>query len=107
MVLRNFEGVITTYPEPENYISGKADDYFNSIYPMEGYKSPIGINGLLNESKSSLVPEGLNRLDRRENYVTNPEHKSLKDLREKRDALKEKKYQAQLKKMEKAESSDE
>jgi lysine 2,3-aminomutase len=31
-VLRNFEGVITTYPEPENYIAGCADDYFNKIY---------------------------------------------------------------------------
>ena len=32
-VLRNFEGVITTYPEPENYIPGRADEYFKGIYP--------------------------------------------------------------------------
>ena len=32
-VLRNFEGVITTYPEPEQYTPGLADDYFKGVYP--------------------------------------------------------------------------
>ena len=51
-VLRNFEGVITTYPEPENYIPGLAEDYFKEIYPdMEEKRSNIGISGLLNDSQ--------------------------------------------------------
>ena len=33
VVLRNFEGVITTYPEPESYIPGRAEGYFKEIYP--------------------------------------------------------------------------
>jgi lysine 2,3-aminomutase len=33
VVLRNFEGVITTYPKPENYVPGKAEDYFKNVYP--------------------------------------------------------------------------
>lgn len=32
VVLRNFEGVITTYPEPESYIPGRAEGYFKEIY---------------------------------------------------------------------------
>jgi lysine 2,3-aminomutase len=98
-VLRNFEGVITTYPEPENYAPGLADDYFKGIYPdMEEKRSDIGIAGLMNDKQFNLVPEGLKRMNRRENYVTNPEHASLKNQREKRDQLKEKKFQAQQKK---------
>jgi lysine 2,3-aminomutase len=31
VVLRNFEGVITSYPEPENYVPGRADDYFQDL----------------------------------------------------------------------------
>ena len=31
------------------------------------------------------MPKGLKRLERREQYETNPEHTSLKDNREKRD----------------------
>ncbi|MDM5453286.1 hypothetical protein [Peribacillus simplex] len=27
-VLRNFEGAITTYPEPEHYTPGLVDDYW-------------------------------------------------------------------------------
>lgn len=98
-VLRNFEGVITTYPEPENYTPGLADDYFKEIYPnAEEKRSDIGISGLLNDTEFNLVPKGLKRLDRRAEYETNPKHTSLKDNREKRDQLKEKKFQAQLKK---------
>jgi lysine 2,3-aminomutase len=58
VVLRNFEGVITSYPEPQNYQAGRAD------------------------------------------YHTNPEHSSLKDKRDKRDELKEKKYKFEQEKNE-------
>jgi lysine 2,3-aminomutase len=100
VVLRNFEGVITTYPEPENYVPGRAEDYFKTIYPdMEEKHSNTGIASLMNESQFNLVPEGLSRLNRRQQYNQNPEHQTLKDRREKRDELKEKKFQAQQKKI--------
>jgi len=96
VVLRNFEGVITSYPEPQNYIPGKAEDYFKSVYPeYEKYKSNIGISAVMNDSKFNLVPEDLNRLNRRQKYQEDQSHTSLKDKREKRDELKEKKFQAQ------------
>jgi lysine 2,3-aminomutase len=53
----------------------------------------------MNESQFNLVPEGLSRLKRRQQYIQNPEHQTLKDRREKRDELKEKKFQAQQKKI--------
>ncbi|MBD1379049.1 hypothetical protein IC621_02295 [Bacillus sp. IB182487] len=96
VVLRNFEGVITSYPEPENYVAGKADDYFNEIYEdADGKASTIGISGLYTDSHFNLVPEGISRISKRKNYEVDPAHTSLKDKREKRDELKEKKYQAQ------------
>ena len=99
VVLRNYEGVITTYPEPEHYVPGRAEDYFKHIYPdMEEKCSNIGIASLMNESQFSLVPEGLTRLNRRQQYQQNPNHQTLKDKREKRDELKEKKFQSQQKK---------
>lgn len=99
MVLRNFEGVITTYPEPENYEPGKADDFFGQVYPDYMKKdSKIGISGLMNDHLYNLVPQGLNRLERRHTYMDNPKHSSLKDKREKRDQLKEKKYMAEQQK---------
>lgn len=98
-VLRNFEGVITTYPEPEHYTPGRADEYFKGLYPdVVDKQSDIGIAGIMNDKQLNLVPKGLKRMNRREEYVTNPDHASLKNQREKRDLLKEKKFQAQQKK---------
>lgn len=101
VVLRNFEGVITTYPEPENYVPGRAEGYFKKTYPdMDEKKSNVGIAALMNDQQFNLVPEGLARLDRREKYESDPAHSSLKDKREKRDELKEKKFKAQQTKQE-------
>lgn len=97
VVLRNFEGVITSYPEPEHYVAGQADAYFNEIYE-EKQEPAIGITALFEDEARSFTPENLSRMKRREAYETNPEHDTLKNKREKRDELKEKKYQAQLKK---------
>ena len=36
----------------------------------------------MNDKQFNLVPEGLKRMNRRENYITNPEHASLKNQRE-------------------------
>ena len=99
VVLRNFEGVITSYPEPENYVPGRAEDYFKKVYPdYEKKKSNVGIAALMNDSKFNLVPDDLQRLDRRKKYETEPGHSSLKDKREKRDQLKERKFQAEQRK---------
>lgn len=96
VILRNFEGVITSYPEPENYVQGKAEEYFKEVYPeYEKYKSNVGISAVMNESKFNLIPKDLQRLDRRHKYQKDPKHSSLKDKREKRDELKEKKFQAE------------
>lgn len=98
-VLRNFEGVITTYPEPENYVAGRADEYFNGIYQSHDMKpTKTGISGLLNDEQFNLVPDSLERYDRRQSFQQSPTYSTLKEKREKRDELKEKKYQAQLKK---------
>jgi lysine 2,3-aminomutase len=48
----------------------------------------------MNDKQSNLVPEGLTRINRRQDYEQNPVHTTLKDKREKRDELKEKKYKA-------------
>jgi lysine 2,3-aminomutase len=96
VVLRNFEGVITSYTEPENYVPGRADDYFKEIYnDHEKYKSNVGIAAVMNDCKFNLITEDLNRLNRRQKYQEDQSHSSLKDKREKRDELKEKKFQAQ------------
>ncbi|MBE4910058.1 lysine 2,3-aminomutase [Bacillus luteolus] len=93
VVLRNFEGVITSYLEPQNYVAGRAEGYFKSVYPEnEKYKSNVGISAVMNDSKFNLVPEGLKHLDRRNKYEEDPSHASLKDKREKLDELKEKKF---------------
>lgn len=98
-VLRNFEGVITTYPEPENYIAGRADDYFKEIYPKHDLNpSKTGISSLLNDEQFNLVPNSLERYNRRQSFQQNPTYSTLKDKREKRDELKEKKFLAQQKK---------
>jgi lysine 2,3-aminomutase len=55
-----------------------------------------GVLSLIDDTKFNLTPEGLKRLDRRKTYKENPEHNSLKDKRDKRDELKEKKFQAQM-----------
>lgn len=99
VVLRNFEGVITSYPEPENYIPGRAEEYFKQVYSdMEEKKSLAGIAGIMNDQQFNLVPEGLTRLNRRKEYNQDPSHASLKDKREKRDELKEKKFKAVMQK---------
>ena len=98
VVLRNFEGVITSYPEPKNYIPGSADAYFDEVYGTEERKEAVGIAALMTDEKFNLVPEGLRRLDKRKAYESTEEHASLKDRRDKRDEMKEKLMKAQEKK---------
>ncbi|SFD90553.1 lysine 2,3-aminomutase [Bacillus sp. OV194] len=98
VILRNFEGVITSYPEPQNYKAGLADEYFNQTMGITEQPAAIGITALMKDEKFNIVPEGLNRFDRRKTYETNPEHATLKDKREIRDEMKEKKFKHELKK---------
>ncbi|HJV45752.1 MAG TPA: lysine 2,3-aminomutase [Bacillota bacterium] len=90
VVLRNFEGVIVSYPEPKNYEPGRADEYFNEKYGISTPNPTVGIAALMNDDKFNLVPEGLCRLNKRKGYETQGNHFSLKHFRGKRDELKEK-----------------
>lgn len=104
VILRNFEGVITSYPEPENYIPNQADAYFESVFPETAdKKEPIGLSAIFADKEVSFTPENVDRIKRREAYIANPEHETLKDRREKRDQLKEKKFLAQQKKQKETE----
>jgi len=57
VVLRNFEGVITTYTEP--------DDYKDTCHCAECNKGQIGVSGLLSGNQTTLEPEGLLRSRRK------------------------------------------
>jgi lysine 2,3-aminomutase len=71
IVLRNYEGVITTYKEPDNYKSISCDrdcaKCVLQLRPFETEKPPIGIEKLLTDADRaiSLVPNGNLRLNRR------------------------------------------
>jgi lysine 2,3-aminomutase len=74
VVLRNFEGVITTYQEPDAYenIFGATDAYdsglLSKLEGAEEYKA-IGIEKLLSDLDEtiSLIPENTERIGRRDN----------------------------------------
>ena len=59
------------------------------------------------EDSSVLIPQSLERMGRREKYDSNPAHSSLKDKRELREKLKEKKYKAEQQKTQKKEGTPE
>ncbi len=64
VVIRNYEGVISTYTEPKNYV----EDEGNCAYPMCKGKhkySYEGVAGLLSGDKSTLEPQNLLRHNRR------------------------------------------
>jgi lysine 2,3-aminomutase len=60
IILRNFEGVITTYREPENYTPGCNCE----VCRGEKTVKKVGVSGLLNDQQMSLEPEGLERKNR-------------------------------------------
>jgi hypothetical protein len=60
----------------------EAEDYFKDVYPdYEKYQSNIGISAVMNDKKFNLVPEDLQRLDRRQKYQEDTNHSSLKEYR--------------------------
>jgi lysine 2,3-aminomutase len=60
VVLRNFEGVITTYKEPPNYTSNCSCEACRD----GGGNGEIGVYGLLSRKQIALEPEGLERKQR-------------------------------------------
>ncbi|TVX99018.1 lysine 2,3-aminomutase [Paenibacillus cremeus] len=98
VILRNYEGVIVGYPEPKNYVPGRADEYFNEIYGIEKQPESTGVIALMKDERFNLVPENLRRMGRRKIYQESAEHASLKDRRGKRDEMKQKLMQAVAKK---------
>jgi lysine 2,3-aminomutase len=71
VILRNYEGVITTYSEPENYKATSCNNSCDKCTPKSNFKEndhPTGVEKLLTEDDRtiSLVPDGNLRLKRRE-----------------------------------------
>ncbi|MBL4937439.1 lysine 2,3-aminomutase [Clostridium sp. YIM B02515] len=61
VILRNFEGVITTYDEPEHYTPGCNCE----VCRGESEAVRVGVAGLLNHQQMALEPEGLERKKRK------------------------------------------
>lgn len=95
-ILRNFEGVITAYPEPRNYEEGTADRYFDAYYGNSVAYRTTGVSNFYHgDEQESLVPDELERYSKREAF-RNSGAETLKDKRENRDRLKEKKMNKDL-----------
>ena len=60
VILRNFEGVITTYTEPKHY----THDCQCEVCRGEVKVNKVGVSGLLQGQKMTLEPEGLERKQR-------------------------------------------
>lgn len=71
-VLRNYEGVITTYQEPDTYQPAKCDLKCHRCHLQldDEHKTPIGVEKLLSDKNKtpSLVPKGTLRLQRRRSH---------------------------------------
>ncbi|ERI91967.1 lysine-2,3-aminomutase [Clostridiales bacterium oral taxon 876 str. F0540] len=61
VILRNFEGVITTYEEPDHYTPGCNCE----VCRGEREAVRVGVAGLLNDQQMALEPEGLERKKRK------------------------------------------
>ena len=61
VVLRNFEGVITTYKEPDDYMNE-----CNCVGCQEQQEELVGVAGLLAGQRVTLEPEGLPRNRRKQ-----------------------------------------
>lgn len=61
VILRNFEGVITTYEEPSSY----TEDCNCEVCRGDRADLKVGVAGLLNDQQMALEPEGLERKKRK------------------------------------------
>jgi lysine 2,3-aminomutase len=64
VVLRNFEGYITTYEEPTDY-DPHAIDYLDAQAVRRPEPGQAGVYGLLSGEKTAIVPEGFEDMHRR------------------------------------------
>jgi len=87
-VLRNFEGVITSYPEPKNY---QAHDEANCEYCQSAKGKHVGIAALINDEANNLEPADLYRNKR----IKATKVKSLADVRREQKEKKEQKSAAE------------
>ncbi|MDO4721471.1 MAG: lysine 2,3-aminomutase [Peptostreptococcaceae bacterium] len=62
VILRNFEGVITTYDEPDNY------HFECNCEDCRSKKHKVGVASLLNGERMALEPEGLERKKREKGH---------------------------------------
>jgi lysine 2,3-aminomutase len=74
VVLRNFEGVITSYPEPKGY---QPHDEENCSYCQAAKGKSIGVAALMRDERNNLEPEALPRNLR----IKATKIKSLADIR--------------------------
>ncbi len=67
VVLRNYEGVITTYQEPERYQVTRSDQPWDEAMGDTQATHPVGVGRLLSDDDTaiSLVPENNDRMGRR------------------------------------------
>ena len=67
VVLRNFEGVITTYNEPEHYAASKSQQPWRDAMKRRENGAPIGVTKLLagDDKTMSLIPQDTERFNRR------------------------------------------
>lgn len=84
VILRNFEGVITSYPEPKNYKPGQAEPYFIEKLGYHPAGESVGVSSIMRDEGFTLTPEGLRRIEKRKQFAEDKTHISLKDLRQKR-----------------------
>jgi lysine 2,3-aminomutase len=66
VVVRNFEGYITTYEEPQEY---KPHDSKTCKYCQHKRQEPgqEGVSGLLESDKMAIKPEGFDKIHRQRN----------------------------------------
>jgi lysine 2,3-aminomutase len=59
IILRNFEGFITTYEEPTDYLPEKSAKFHGEKRPEPGQE---GLTGLLDGEQMFIKPEGFDKL---------------------------------------------
>lgn len=89
VILRNFEGVITAYPEPKTY---QGHDEANCEYCQAAKGKVTGIAGLMQDEMNNLEPAGLQRNER----IKATKVKSLADIRREQQEKKKAKQEQEV-----------
>jgi lysine 2,3-aminomutase len=67
VIIRNYEGYITSYEEPADYLPSDAAKYMGEIRPEPGQ---TGIHGLLEGDQMALKPDGFDEVHHRSGLTT-------------------------------------